>query len=763
MIKIKCTLILLALLVSYSSYAQNLLQNSSFENVDLNGKIEKWESINIGSPSLNIYDSILPSLKGERSMGIYLIDINNLKKTNRSFLQSKLKSKLTKGKKYKIVVNYKLSEYSSHSSSSISILFTGQKLDSITIKKYINTPSAISLPSNTGTLYFNNKNIKNKDDLKQWSTTNSNKIEMFYIANGNEEYIQIGNFNANKDTYIYHISNYDTYNTYSYYILDELYMGEAKSVQEYEKINLDLKYTENYIKVWGVFKYFTLYNQKYIDWDSLFLIDIKRLKVGITKDFYNSLIDKYFEYIDSTSNCNKFTLPTNDTLTSNIDYNWININSIINKKNKLKIDRIISIYCEENDIRIISKNKEIGIVEFLNDDKFYSEDVLSVEKKILGVARYWNAINYYYPYKYLIKSKWDTILISTLKKTLMCDSELEYHLTILELTKELNDSHSQTNSKVLLDHFGNLYPAFEISYIEGKSIVSKIYKNEKLKSNGVEIGDEIIEIDNVSTDKLRTLYKKYISGNNPSKINSDIDKILCRGKTNNLKIKISRNKEIKIIYCSRYYANFKQKLISSDIAEPYKIISDSIGYIDIGEITDSQIESAFYYLKDTKGLIIDLRKYPKNTLYKFTEYLYDKEMVFANFLEPNIKYPGLLEFSKPAIAGPKTKNKLYYEKNIILIINENTFSQGEYTALALLQNKNTKTLGSYSAGSNGNITSMKLPGSIYTQFSGLCVLNSNKEFTQSIGVPIDFKITLSLLDILNNSDPLIDKAIRLLK
>lgn len=761
MINIKYTLIILGILACNSSRAQNLLPNPSFENIDIKGKVEKWETIKMGNPALNKKDSILPSLKGERAMGIYLIDFK--KNTNKTFIQCKLKSKLVKGRKYKIVINCKLSEYSSHSSNSISILFTSHKLDSISIRKYINTKNALLLPSSIGSIYYNNGNIKKREDLKQWNQTNSSKIEIFYVANGNEEYFQIGNFNEIRNTYIYHINKYDSYNTYSYYILDELFLGEVQPVQEFEKLNLDVSYVENYIKIWGVLKYFSITNQKYKDWDSLFLADIKKLKVGITKDLYNSIIKKYFDNFDTTSNCYNYTLPKNDTLTRNIDYNWLELSPIINQTNKISIKKIISTYCENTSYRIISKNKQIGIAEFKNDDKFHSEVVLSLEKKILGIARYWNAINYYYPYKYLINNKWEIVLTSALKKTINCESELEYHLIVLELTKEIDDSHSQTNSSLLLDHFGNLYPTFETTYIENKTIVSKVYDFQNSGSIDVEIGDEILEIDNIETDKLRKYYTKYVSGNTSEKINADIDKILCRGKTNILKIKILRKNVIKTIYCNRYYSNFKQLAKSNEKLDSYKIISDSIGYIDIGEITNNQVDEAFIYLKDTKGLIIDLRKYPKNTLYKLTEYLYDKEIMFANFLEPNMNYPGLLEFSKPAVAGPKTKHKYYYEKNIILIISENTFSQGEYTALALLQNKKTKTLGSFSAGSNGNITNMLLPGGIFTQFSGLCVLNYKKEYTQSIGVPIDYKLSPSVLDLLNHSDLLIEKALQLLK
>jgi len=60
-----------------------------------------------------------------------------------------------------------------------------------------------------------------------------------------------------------------------------------------------------------------------------------------------------------------------------------------------------------------------------------------------------------------------------------------------------------------------------------------------------------------------------------------------------------------------------------------------------------------------------------------------------------------------------------YDKNIILLIDENTLSQAEYTVMGFEQHPFSVKIGSQTAGPTGDISDVYLPGGIVTYFTCL--------------------------------------------
>lgn len=103
-----------------------------------------------------------------------------------------------------------------------------------------------------------------------------------------------------------------------------------------------------------------------------------------------------------------------------------------------------------------------------------------------------------------------------------------------------------------------------------------------------------------------------------------------------------------------------------------------------------------------------------------------------------------------------------YKGKVIVLVNENTQSSQEYIAMALRAGLNTTILGNATAGADGNITSLHLPGGISTTISGIAILYPDGKQTQKIGIIPDIFIERTISGIRRGRDELLEKAIKTL-
>ena len=85
------------------------------------------------------------------------------------------------------------------------------------------------------------------------------------------------------------------------------------------------------------------------------------------------------------------------------------------------------------------------------------------------------------------------------------------------------------------------------------------------------------------------------------------------------------------------------------------------------------------------------------------------------------------------LAVPGTKEALYAGK-VIILVNERSQSQSEYTTMARRAVPGAKVVGSNTAGADGNVSTIILPGNIFTWISGLGVYYPAGRETQRAGI-----------------------------
>ena len=379
--------------------------------------------------------------------------------------------------------------------------------------------------------------------------------------------------------------------------------------------------------------------------------------------------------------------------------------------------------------------------------------------RLLALYRFWNIIQYFYPYFYLIEDDWNEVLYEFVPKFINASNELEYKLVLLELMSKVQDSHVQIigNDKTLGQFWGTKMAPLELRFIDEKLVITKILEPSVTNDMDIKIGDQITKVDGVGVDEILGQRLNYVPGSNRQTKLRDIARKIIRS-----------NKEKMDLTLERTTDNWEIELNLVDLSfqyqrglESHKWIQEDIGYIYPGKLQQGEIGDIMEKFLDTKGLIVDLRCYPSDFIvFSLSKYLMDKPKDFVKFTHANLNKPGLFTFTEPLSVGEINNNS--YKGKVIIIIDETTQSQAEYTAMALRVAPDALVVGGNSAGADGNVSEVLLPGGIVTYITGIGVYYPDGTETQRIGIVPDIMIKPTIEGIRKGIDEPLRKAIELI-
>jgi len=515
-------------------------------------------------------------------------------------------------------------------------------------------------------------------------------------------------------------------------------------------------------KIWGFLKYYhpNIAKGDY-NWDyELFRIisKIKRVKTKTERDSFLSEWIKDLGYFEEVKNKKTNT----KEIKMHADLNWIT-ESNLSEKLVSQLKKV------KNSKRKIN-NYYISYVPGVNNPIFKNEKAYSEMKypdtgfRILSLFRLWNIIQYHSPYKYLIKEDWNILLNEFIPKYINAKNELEYNLAVLELLTRVNDSHTSMYSGkgTLRDYWGHNYAPVHISFIENKAVITGFSDNILGKESGLNIGDIILKINGKRTENIVKERLKYTpASNHPTKLRN-IAFNLPRTNSNKICFQIDRNNSIKTINTNTYPPESLESLDQFQRKDTcFKIINNNIAYLYPGSLKKDYLSKKIDEIKTTKGLIIDLRSYPlENILFDLCDFLLPSSTDFVKFSCENKHKAGEYLMTKCTKAGKSNKN--YYKGKVVILINEITQSNAEYTTMALGLAPKSTIIGSTTAAADGNISPFSLPGGINTRITGIGVYYPDGRETQRVGIIPDIECKPTIEGIRLGKDELLKKGIEII-
>lgn len=526
------------------------------------------------------------------------------------------------------------------------------------------------------------------------------------------------------------------------------------TVQESEKI-------ATFCKVWGFLKYYHPTVAKgEPDWDQEFMTRIKIVASLNSKSEINTYYSEWINSLGNIKSCKKCKDEVPDSQTFNLDLAWLTDSSVFT--NDL-INQLQFILHNRNQGKnyYVQQYRFVGNTRYDNEKPYKDSIFPSPELRLLGLSRYWNIINYFFPYKYRIGQDWNQVLIEMIPKFRDSQDTISYHLAMLELTAKINDSHAGFATPYTNQYFGLQRVPFSFKIIDNKAIVTGFHNDSLCRKNDILFGDVFLKVGNLTVEELIKEKSKYIGASNEATKLRNMYYAIFSGPTDSVRATFERDGVIveKTLY-RYYYKNFQYKWIDDSKNDTCKILDGNIGYLNLGLLQIRQTDKYLNKLKDTRAIIFDVRNYPNGTMYRIADFLNADKRPFAKFTNPDISYPGVYHFSKSYYCGKKNNDP--YKGKVILLFNEESQSHAEFTLMALQTAPDVVGIGSQTAGADGNVSLFTFPGNYKTYITGIGVYYPDGRETQRIGIVPDIEIKPTIEGLRLNRDELLEKAIEVI-
>jgi len=435
---------------------------------------------------------------------------------------------------------------------------------------------------------------------------------------------------------------------------------------------------------------------------------------------------------------------------------------------------------------------------FTNKERFIEIDYTNTSYRILGLFRLWNTMAYFFPYLDIIDYGWSELLLEYIPKMLRAGDRFSYEVTLVTLAAKLQDAHIHffrgetmagltITAEIMSSLFGPYYAPISLQEAEGHLVVSDI-----TYGYGIELrrGDVILRVNDREIDDITTDMLQYMPYPNADKALA----YLVRGHAvlrqhsddEPMAIDVYRFGEHIRVYVPTVFEGYRY-IWSRPASVPHVILENNIGLINPARIRIEEVyrNSAlreimqYFESEDVSGLIIDLRQAPSGINYLLAEYLLKEQRNFIIGSRPLGLVPGMFLDSFRAYSGYGTLlswaqasresglvlnleesfGSFFHNRNTVLLMNELTQSQGEFTVMSLRSGDNVTVMGTNSIGANGNVAYLPLPGEITMMFTGLGVYTPEGGQTQRIGLSPDIYVPRTITGIRDGRDELMDAAI----
>lgn len=547
---------------------------------------------------------------------------------------------------------------------------------------------------------------------------------------------------------------------------------KAQTVKRYES-SLQIKTVEDKVDrladlgmLWGFLKYYhPAIGEGRYDWDKELLHILPEVSAAASDSIAYRIMEAWTDKLGTIPGCNSCDSIPAARIKLPPDFGTLFTAGRLPVSLTGKLALIRDHYKPPRQHHYIDFEAGAGNPVFQNEAAYAGNPYPGTGLRLLALYRYWNMIQYFYPYRHLTGENWSSVLTEFIPRFVYAKNKEEYHLTCLALVGRIHDSHAAvTGRNAVLDSVkGSWVMPFSAAFIEDKLVVTGYYvPGTGEENNKVAIGDIIEQIDGVAVDSLIARYLPYTPASNYETQLRDMAGLhgfLLRGKQSNVQLVTRNDQGLQQITIQRIpFASVDPSADHKSASPAYKMLPGNIGYIYPGKLSNSDFAKIREAFSPARGLIIDFRCYPSTFMpFTYGKWLKGNSTPFAAFTQMSLDRPGSILYSDTVFNG--MPNTGYYPGKIIIIVNARTQSQAEYTVMALSTAYRVKILGSTTAGADGNVSEIVFPGGIKTMISGIGVYSPEGTETQRRGLKIDIPAKPGISGIRAGNDELLEKAI----
>lgn len=371
--------------------------------------------------------------------------------------------------------------------------------------------------------------------------------------------------------------------------------------------------------------------------------------------------------------------------------------------------------------------------------------------RLAGVILAWSALAEFYPYFDVVDVDWDAVLDEALQRAAVDETPDAFADTLRGLTAALQDGHARVSgpgpgqglAPVALDH------------VEGQVVV--VWTADG--SGGLQVGDVVILVEGAPVEAALAREEALVSGSPQWKRYRALMNLLSAPRGEQVSLTAERSDG------SRFEVQVRpQPTATPPLREPrpppLTQMDDGLLYVDLTRLDEAALEAAKPQIQSAAGVIFDLRGYPQGDPWYLAR-LSDRTVRSAPFDVPTYSRPGqegVTWQSHPWVMPPEMPRI----ERAVFITDETAVSFAE-SALGLVAGEQLAPIvGGPTAGANGNMNVMELPGGYHIVWTGMRGTRHDGGQHHIVGVQPTVPQARTLAGIRAGRDELLERAVETL-
>lgn len=384
--------------------------------------------------------------------------------------------------------------------------------------------------------------------------------------------------------------------------------------------------------------------------------------------------------------------------------------------------------------------------------------------QLLALYRFWNIIQHWFPYRDLLDESWDRVLVEFVPRLALAKDKDSYQLEMIQLIARVTDTHANLWSAPpqLRPPAGACQLPVTVRFVEDRAVVTGYSNAATGPASGLKAGDVIERLDDVPVAALVERWRPYYPASNQPTRLRDMARSLTRGACAAARVDLERAGRPLQVTAQR------QPLASLDPGagrtqdrpgETFQLLSEQVAYLKLSAVEAAEAAAYVTRAAGTKGLIVDIRNYPAEfVVFALGSLLVRQPTPFVRFTAGDLEHPGAFRWTDPPLS--LTPEPPHYAGKVVILVDETSISQAEYTAMAFRAAPQAVVVGSTTAGADGNVSPIPLPGGLQTMISGIGVFYPDKRPTQRVGIVPDVVVRPTLAGLRAGRDEVLEEALR---
>ena len=382
-------------------------------------------------------------------------------------------------------------------------------------------------------------------------------------------------------------------------------------------------------------------------------------------------------------------------------------------------------------------------------------DTLSVaEQSRLDLATLWPVMQHFYPYRDKMAG-WSDALARAFEQLEAVDGRTDHRQLLQRLLAEVEDGHvnvRETDAEMVED---TAWLPISVLKLGGNLVITSV----ELDNADIAVGDRIVTIDGEpAADWLEKTLALY-SGSTHWRTHRAIRDLLQGAPDSDRSFQLDRDGQM--VEAHLRFEHDRQLVLYDPGYAPS--MPDGIVYVDLRGLDNEQWAERLPGLLDARGVVFDLRGYPGAA--GFT--------MLGNLLASNDDFTGWMQVLTPrapdgdlvtaaTFEWSLVPNEPRIDAPVVFLTDQRAISYAESVLGMVKYHQLGTIIGSNTAGANGNVIPLMLPGGFTVLYTGMRVYGPDGEIFHAHGIEPDVRALPTSESVREGRDEVLERALKYL-